>query len=201
MFAIVVTGGKQYKVEGGDQIIVEKLDAKVGAKVQLDCMAKGEGKDMKFGTPLLDEKIEAKVVEHGKGDKIIVFKYKAKKDYRRKQGHRQPYTKLEITGLPSTGKKTQSAKADAKKAEAKKEAPKKQAAPAPKKEAAPKAAPKKEAAPKAAPKKEAAPKKADIKVSESMKKEELLAVAKDNGIKVDAKATKADIIKAIKAGK
>ncbi len=181
MYAVVKTGGKQYRVEGGDVITVEKLEAKVGSKVQLECLLKSDGKAIKVGTPLLDETIEAKVVEHGKGDKVIIYKYKAKKDYRRKQGHRQPYTKLEITGLASTGKKPAAEKETANKTTA---------------NAAPKTATKTTA--KAAPK--AAPKKADVKVSESMKKDELLTIAKDNGIKVDAKATKADIIKAIKAG-
>ena len=167
MYAVVKTGGKQYRVEGGDVITVEKLEAKVGSKVQLECLLKSDGKAIKVGTPLLDETIEAKVVEHGKGDKVIIYKYKAKKDYRRKQGHRQPYTKLEITGLASTGKKSVAKRETAKKTTAK-------------------------SAPKDA------PKNADVKVSESMKKDELLTIAKDNGIKVDAKAAKADIIKAIK---
>ncbi|MCQ2551555.1 MAG: 50S ribosomal protein L21, partial [Clostridia bacterium] len=78
MQAIVLTGGKQYRVAEGDKIYVEKLDAKVGAKVKLDVLALGEGKDVKFGSPLLEEKVEAKVVEHGKGEKVIIFKYKAK---------------------------------------------------------------------------------------------------------------------------
>ena len=167
MQAIVLTGGKQYRVTEGDKIYVEKLDAKVGAKVELDVMALGEGKDVKFGSPLLAEKVEAKVVEHGKGEKVIIFKYKAKKDYRKKQGHRQPYTLLEICGLVGEAKK-----APAKKA----------------------AAPKKAEAPK----KEEAP-KAEVKASLSMKKDELLAVAKDLGLDVDAKATKAVILEAIQA--
>lgn len=162
MQAIVLTGGKQYRVQEGDVITVEKLNAEVGAKVELDVMALGEGKDMKFGSPLLAEKVEAEVVEHGKGQKVIIFKYKAKKDYRKKQGHRQPYTMLKICGLAGTTK------------------------------AAPKAA-------KAEKASEAVEEAKAVKVSLSMKKDELIAVAKANGIEVNEKATKAVIVETIEA--
>lgn len=101
MYAIVETGGKQYKVAPGDNIYVEKLDAVVGDSVTLDKVyfVGGEGAT-KVGTPLISgAKVVAKVVEHGRGKKIIVFKYKSKKNYHKKQGHRQPFTKLQIENI------------------------------------------------------------------------------------------------------
>ncbi len=97
MYAIVQCGGKQFKVSPGEKIRVEKLDLDVGAMVELDALmfADDNGK-VQIGKPLLDAKVDAKVLEHGKGDKVIVFHYAAKKNRRKKQGHRQPYTELEI---------------------------------------------------------------------------------------------------------
>ena len=101
MYAIVETGGKQYRVSEGDVITVERLDAEVGTKVELDrVLLLGEGEDLKVGTPYIDgAAVIAEVVEHGKAKKVIIFKYKSKKDYRKKQGHRQPYTMLRIEDL------------------------------------------------------------------------------------------------------
>ena len=101
MYAIIETGGKQYKVQNGDQLRVEKLEAEAGSTVVFDkVLAAGEGSDIKVGTPYLEGlTVEGTVVESGKGDKVIIFKYKAKKDYRKKQGHRQPYTLVEITAI------------------------------------------------------------------------------------------------------
>ena len=100
MFAVVETGGKQYKVSVGDFIEVEKLDAEVGAKVNLNVLLVSDGENVKAGNPYVEgAQAIAEVVEHGKGDKIVVFKYKPKKNVRRKQGHRQPYTKLKITEI------------------------------------------------------------------------------------------------------
>ena len=97
MYAIIQTGGKQYKVEAGDEILVEKLDAEVNAEVEFDVLLVTDDAGVKIGTPVLDGvKAKAKVVEHGKGKKVIVFKYKPKKNIRTKRGHRQPYTKVEI---------------------------------------------------------------------------------------------------------
>ena len=101
MYAIIETGGKQYKVQAGDQIRVEKLNVEDGGAVVFDkVLAAGEGADIKIGAPYLEGvTVEGTAVESGKGDKVIIFKYKAKKDYRKKQGHRQPYTLVEITSV------------------------------------------------------------------------------------------------------
>ena len=98
MYAVVATGGKQYKVSEGDVIYVEKLDAEVDATVELDnVLAVSKEDGLVLGKPVVEgAKVVAKVVSQGKAKKVIVFKYKRKKDYRRKQGHRQPYTKLMI---------------------------------------------------------------------------------------------------------
>ena len=98
MYAIVETGGKQYKVERGDQLVVEKLDAEPGAAVELDVLLVSDGKAVQVGRPVVAG-VKAKVVEHGKGDKVVVLHYKPKKNYRKKQGHRQPYTKIEIVSI------------------------------------------------------------------------------------------------------
>ena len=101
MYAIVETGGKQYKVSQGDTIVVEKLDGEVGSDIVLDkvLLVQNEGK-VQVGSPYIDgAKVVAKVVEHGRGKKIIVFKYKPKKNYHKKQGHRQPYTKLTVESI------------------------------------------------------------------------------------------------------
>lgn len=165
MYAIIETGGKQYRVQEGDVITVEKLDVNAGDKVELDkVLVLSDDNGLKVGTPYVEgAKVIAEAVENGKGKKVIIFKYKAKKDYRKKQGHRQPYTMIEIKSL---GRKT-----------------------------AAKAAPKKEEA-KEEPKAEV---KAEKKVSASMKKDELIAYAKEHGIEIDEKATKAVIIETIEA--
>lgn len=100
MYAIVTTGGKQYKVSQNDIIIVEKLDAKVGDEVKLDVLMTVDGDKVTNGNPFVKTaEVIAEVVEQGKEDKIVVFKYKAKKNYRRKQGHRQPFTALKIVSV------------------------------------------------------------------------------------------------------
>ena len=100
MYAIVTTGGKQYKVSQGDIINVEKLDAKVGDEVKLGVMMLVDGDKVTNGNPLVKgAEVIAEVLEQGKEDKIVVFKYKAKKNYRRKQGHRQPFTALKIVSV------------------------------------------------------------------------------------------------------
>ena len=100
MYAIIATGGKQYRVSEGDVIYIEKIDAAVDSTVSFDVLLVGNEGDVKVGTPVVEGvKAEGKVVGQIRGEKIIVFKYKSKKNYRRKQGHRQPYTKVEITKI------------------------------------------------------------------------------------------------------
>ena len=101
MYAVIVTGGKQYKVSEGDTLFVEKLEVEEGSSVTFDkVLMAGEGDDVKVGAPTLDgATVEAKVVKNGKAKKIYVFKMKRKKNERTKKGHRQPYTKLEITKI------------------------------------------------------------------------------------------------------
>ena len=101
MYAIIESCGKQYKVSEGDVVFFEKLDAEEGKKVTFDnVILVSDGKDVKVGTPYVKGcKVEGTVVAQGKGPKIIVYKYKAKKNYRRTQGHRQPYTKVEIRSI------------------------------------------------------------------------------------------------------
>ena len=101
MYAIVKTGGKQFKVAQGDVLFVEKLDANEGDVVTLDQVLAVAGENgLTVGAPVVEgATVTAKVVAQGKAKKVIVYKYKAKKDYRRKQGHRQPYTKLVIESI------------------------------------------------------------------------------------------------------
>lgn len=98
MYAIIETGGKQYKVQEGDVIYIEKLDANEGDSITFDrVLAVVKDGEFVAGTPVVaGAKVTGTVEKHGKSRKIIVFKYKPKKNYRRKQGHRQPYTKVTI---------------------------------------------------------------------------------------------------------
>ena len=101
MKAVIVTGGKQYTVAEGDVIFVEKLNAEAEATVNFEqVLAVLDGENTKIGTPVVEgAKVEAKVVKNGKAKKITVFKYKAKKNEKKKIGHRQSYTKVEITKI------------------------------------------------------------------------------------------------------
>ena len=162
MYAILETGGKQYRVSEGDVITVEKIPGEAGDAVEFDkVLLLSDDNDVKVGTPYIEgAKISGEIVETGKGMKVIVFKYKSKKDYRKKQGHRQPFTSVEITSL--TGKPVaKKAKAEEAKSEEKQDA------------------------------------QDEAKVNMNMKKEELIAVANEQGIEVDPKATKAEIIEMI----
>ena len=159
MYAVIRTGGKQYKVAENDVILVEKLGGEAGDIIQLDdVLMLGDEDKTTVGTPTVEgASVAATVVEQGRGDKILVFKKKRRKNYRRTMGHRQDLTVLRITDILADGKKKAAAKKaapmktekpadDAPEAEAKTEADK----PAAKKKAAPKkAAPKKAAASKA----------------------------------------------------
>ncbi len=98
MYAIIKTGGKQYRVSEGDVITIEKLDVAAEGTISFDeVVTVVKDGDVKVGTPLVDgAKVTGTVLEHGKAKKILVFKYKAKSNYRRRQGHRQPFTKVRI---------------------------------------------------------------------------------------------------------
>ncbi|TQV79549.1 50S ribosomal protein L21 [Denitrobaculum tricleocarpae] len=142
MFAVIKTGGKQYKVAKDDIVVVEKLEGEAGASVALDSVLMlGDDKSVTTGAPFVEgASVAAEVVEQTRGDKVIVFKKQRRQNYRRKNGHRQDLTVLKVTDILTDGKK------------AAKAAPKKKAAPKAKDEDAdaPKKAPaKKKAAPKA----------------------------------------------------
>lgn len=97
MHAIIETGGKQYRVAEGDTIFIEKLEVEAGETIVFDKVLAVLGDTAKIGAPLVaGATVEASAVKNGKGKKIMIFKYKAKKGYRRRQGHRQPYTKVQI---------------------------------------------------------------------------------------------------------
>jgi large subunit ribosomal protein L21 len=115
MYAIIETGGKQYKVSEDDKIFVERLDAKEGDSVVFDkVLAMSEDGKTIFGKPYVKgAEVTGKAVKNGKGKKVTVFKFKAKKGYKKTQGHRQPYTCVEITGLKGKSVKKTADKADA----------------------------------------------------------------------------------------
>ncbi|MGM9968328.1 MULTISPECIES: 50S ribosomal protein L21 [unclassified Rummeliibacillus] len=100
MYAIIETGGKQVKVEAGQEIYVEKINAEAGETVTFDKVLFVGGEDVKVGAPFVEgATVTAKVEKQGRAKKVVVFKLKAKKNYRRKQGHRQPYTKLVVESI------------------------------------------------------------------------------------------------------
>lgn len=101
MYAVIKSGGKQYKVAEGDTIKVEKLDAKEGDKINItDVLMVADGEDVTVGTPLVKgAAVSAEVKAQGRGDKIQIIKFKRRKNYRRQAGHRQAYTELAITGI------------------------------------------------------------------------------------------------------
>lgn len=101
MYAVVRTGGKQYRVAQGDRVDIEKIAGDVGQEVTLDdvLMIGGNG-DTKIGTPRVEgASVTARIIEQGRGKKVLVFKFKRRKDYKKMRGHRQYYTRLEITGI------------------------------------------------------------------------------------------------------
>ncbi|MGX9365774.1 50S ribosomal protein L21 [Desulfoplanes sp. PS50] len=101
MFAIVETGGKQFRVQEGLTVKVSKLDVEAGSELSLDkVLMAGEGEDCKIGSPYVEgAKVTCEVVDHGRDKKIIIFKKKRRKDYRKKQGHRQDFTTLKVTAI------------------------------------------------------------------------------------------------------
>ena len=100
MNAVIMTGGKQYSVKEGEILYVEKLGLAEGEEVKFDVLMLADGDNTRIGTPYVDgASVTAKVLGDVKGEKIVIFKYKAKKTYRKKQGHRQPYTKIEVVSI------------------------------------------------------------------------------------------------------
>jgi large subunit ribosomal protein L21 len=126
MYAVIKTGGKQYKVAAGDYLKVEKLDGDVGSKVVIDkILMVADGENVTIGSPLVaGAKVNATVLSHGKGDKVMIFKFHRRKHYRKTQGHRQSYTEIQIVDI--NGKSA--AKAEAKPAAGKEAVTKKPAA-------------------------------------------------------------------------
>ena len=99
MIAVIKTGGKQYLVQEGDVISVEKLEVEVGKTLPVETLLTAEGDKLNLGAPVLTNSVTAEIVEHGRGKKIDVVKYKAKSRYTRRVGHRQPFTKIKITKI------------------------------------------------------------------------------------------------------
>jgi large subunit ribosomal protein L21 len=120
MYAVFATGGKQYRASTGDILKIEKLNAEKGATVELDqVLMVGEGDDVKVGSPYLKGgKVTATVVEHGRGKKIRILKFKRRKHHMKKMGHRQDFTQIEITGIAASAPKKKVSKAKAEKPEA-----------------------------------------------------------------------------------
>lgn len=115
MYAIFATGGKQYRAATGDILKIEKLDAEKGTTVELDqVLMVGEGEDVKVGAPYLKGgKVTATVVEHGRGEKIRIIKFRRRKHHRKQMGHRQDFTRIEITGIAASAPKKKVSKAKA----------------------------------------------------------------------------------------
>ena len=146
MYAIIKTGGKQYRVQKDDVFKIEKINAEAGDTVSFDEVMAVGGDTLTVGTPFVEGcYVKAEVVEQGKNDKVIIYKYKPKKDYRKKNGHRQPYTMVRITDIVTDGQTASD----------------------------------------------------DSEPNLAMKKDELLAIAEEKGVKVSSKATKAEILEAI----
>jgi large subunit ribosomal protein L21 len=103
MYAVVKTGGKQYRVSAGEKLRIEQIPADVGAEIVLnEVLLVANGDDLRMGTPLLNgAAVTARVVSHGRGDKVRIFKMRRRKHYRKSQGHRQNYTEIEIVGISS----------------------------------------------------------------------------------------------------
>ena len=198
MYAIVEIAGQQFKVAKDQKVYVHRLKEEEGKKVTFDqVLLLEDGKDITIGAPAIDgAAVEAKVVKHLKGDKVIVFKKKRRKGYQKKNGHRQYLTELVIEGIIAKGaKKAAPAKKEAPKTEA--EAAKSKAAPAAKKEV-PKAKAETKAAPKA--KKKEAPKKESKEATADLSKHtvaELKEMAKAKGIEGISSMKKADLIAAL----
>jgi len=184
MYAVVTTGGKQYKVEEGETLKVEKIPGDVGSSVKFDrVLMISDGDSVSIGQPVLDDAwVEGHIVEQGKSKKIIVFKYKRRKRYRRKHGHRQPYTAIKIDSIKAKGvtapKKAEPETEAKKPADKKVEAKETAAGIEDKKPEAPKAAVEKKAAEKPEAKAEAKKKETKKAVKPKAKKAEAKPKAK-----------------------
>ncbi len=99
MYAVIVTGGKQYRVSENDFVKVEKLDVNVGDSVEFDAIMVSDNGEVKVGSPVEGAKVTCEVIRQDKDKKVIIYKYKAKKNERRRNGHRQPYTLLKVTSV------------------------------------------------------------------------------------------------------
>ncbi len=163
MFAVIKTGGKQYKVAKDDVIVIEKLEGEAGAAVSFDSVLMvGEGAETKAGAPFVEgASVAAEVVEQTRGDKVLIFKKKRRKNHRRLNGHRQDLTVVRITDILTDGKKAA--------AKAKKAAPKTEEAPKADEDAPAKEAPAKKATAKRATAKKAATKKTATKKTAAKK--------------------------------
>lgn len=180
MFAVIQTGGKQYKVASNDTLVVEKLAGEPGEKVTFDVLAVGSEKQVAVGAPTVSgAKVTAEILSHGKGEKVVIFKKKRRQNYRRTRGHRQPYTALFITEIVDDKGNKVAADND-KKPKAKKPAaePKKAEEKAAAKPAAKKAAPKKAAAKPAAKTAEKKPAEKKAAAKPAAKKAETKTAAK-----------------------
>ncbi len=196
MYAIVEIAGQQFKVAKDQKVYVHRLKEEEGKKVSFhNVLLLEDGKNITIGAPAIDgAAVEAKIVKHLKGDKVIVFKKKRRKGYQKKNGHRQYLTEIHIEGIVAKGAKKEAPKKEVAKATPKKAAPKAKVE-APKAKAA---APKQAAAKKAAPKKAAAPKA--VKKTVDLSKNtvaELKEMAKAKGIEGISSMKKADLIAAL----
>jgi large subunit ribosomal protein L21 len=101
MYAVIETGGKQYKIKEGDKLFIEKLDVESGDSIDFDnILIVSKDGELAIGSPYVEAaKVKASVIENGKGPKVVVFKFKNKEGYRKKRGHRQPYTKIQIESI------------------------------------------------------------------------------------------------------
>jgi large subunit ribosomal protein L21 len=115
MYAVIVTGGRQYRVAQGETVRVDKLAGDVGSEIKLDqVLMVGEGEGVTLGAPLVaGALVTAKVVKHGRADKIRIVKFRRRKHHRKEMGHRQHYTEIEITGITGASEKKRAAKAEA----------------------------------------------------------------------------------------
>lgn len=104
-YAIIRSGGKQFRVKEGDKIRVPRLESSVGETIDVEALMTGGEDDSKIGTPAVETKVKATIVDHERGEKLIIFKKKRRKQYKRKQGHRQGYTTLEIGSIGTASRK------------------------------------------------------------------------------------------------